>query len=97
MLNTMCIIWEKIFKANVILFLVFSPTHSSSQSVSAYGEIKNGNDKLERVLITVFENDTFYKKTYTNIKGNLDFGSMIEKAISRFFTNQAMIFMHTKS
>jgi hypothetical protein len=34
---------------------------------------KNGNDKLERVLITVFENDTFYKKTYTNYKGKFRF------------------------
>lgn len=64
---------KSLLKASVSILLAFFLMPTFAQSVSAYGEIKNGNDKLDRVMITVFENDTFYKKTYTNHKGKFRF------------------------
>lgn len=60
-------------RKTLLLYLGMMCLYAKAQSVSAYGEIKNGNNKLDRVMITVFENDTFYKKTYTNHKGKFRF------------------------
>lgn len=60
-------------RKTLLLYFGMMGLYAKALSVSAYGDIKNGNNKLDRVMITVFENDTLYKKTYTNHKGKFRF------------------------
>lgn len=57
----------------LLLFLLLSFLKSNGQVVRVYGDIEQNNKKLNRVLVTIFENDIFYKKTYSNNKGKFKF------------------------
>jgi hypothetical protein len=57
----------------LLLFFALYCLKSIGQTVRVYGDIEQNNKKLNRVLVTIFENDVFYKKTYSNNKGKFKF------------------------